>query len=132
MVVLAEALDDLPDKVMPVVLVGAEKAQRFHKNAPAQQPKSSSVMDMPGDPIVPRKGTEFRASLWRILVVEDISEARPVPQVPRRAMDGTTVVDGDRARPDWTQFGGGAVKLPTALDGIGLPGAAIESMPQNS
>jgi hypothetical protein len=38
-----------------VVTVGAEKAQRFYKNAPARQPQFSPVMNMPGDPIVPRK-----------------------------------------------------------------------------
>src|ERR1700729_1012064 len=47
-------------------------------------------------------------------------------------MDGTTAMDGDPARADWAQLAGGAVELPAALDGIGLPGAAIEPMPQDS
>src|ERR1700733_1423241 len=47
-------------------------------------------------------------------------------------MDGTTVMDSDPTRADWAQLGGGAVKLSAALDGISLPGAAIEPMPQDS
>lgn len=75
---LAEALNHLPDKVATVVGVGAEKAQRFYKNAPAQQPQFSPLTDVPGGPIIPRKGTELWPGLRRIFVVQDISQAWPV------------------------------------------------------
>ena len=74
-----EALDHLSDEVATVVTVGAEKAQQFNKNAAAQQPLFSRAMDLQGGPTTPRKGgAELRPGLRRILVVQDISEARPV------------------------------------------------------
>jgi hypothetical protein len=50
---LFEALDHLPDQVATVVSVGTEKAQDLDKDATAQQPQFSPVMDVPGGPVIP-------------------------------------------------------------------------------
>jgi hypothetical protein len=73
-----ETFDHLPDEVTTVVTVGAEEAQYFDKNAAAQEPLFSPVIDFQGGLSIPRKGTDLWAGLRRILVVQNISEPRPV------------------------------------------------------